>query len=740
MENTEQIKISGAVEHIVYRNEDTGFTVMEIDCEGELVTAVGEITGIEEGEEVDLTGNYVVHSSFGRQFKVILTERRLPSTAHAMLKYLSSGTIKGIGPVLARRLVEEFGADTLEIAEKDPKQLTRVRGVSPAKAEAINAELKRVFGIRAVMMFLSAYKISPVHSVRIWKKLGTASADIIRENPYVICDEDIGIDFEKADEIASELGIDSDSPYRIKAGIAHALFYNSKNGHTCLPYDKVIDISTEFLGATRLDVELCVNSMIETNILSYCNINRKEYLYLSQFYTAERYCAMRTTLLSNLADNDTDPDKWIDELEKKDKIKYETLQREAIKMAMKKGILILTGGPGTGKTTTLNAIISLYKKQGLRVEIAAPTGRAAKRIAELTGYEAKTIHRLLEVDYRDNDRSKFVHNEKNPLNCDVVIVDEFSMVDILLFESLLRAMPLGCRLIIVGDSNQLPSVGAGNVLGDLLACDRLPTVTLNQIFRQAAESLIVTNAHCIVAGEMPELKVRSKDFFFMPEALSQKAADTLISLVSKRLPNKYGFSPKWDIQVLCPSKLGELGTHNLNVCLQQVLNPPSPQKSEHSFGGIIFRQGDKVMQIKNNYDIEWTKDDGEKGAGVYNGDIGEIIALDKRLATMKIRFDDKVAEYSFDQLNEIEAAYAVTVHKSQGSEFDAVILPLMGKHAKLHYRNLLYTAVTRAKKILIILGEEATVAQMVENKRKTDRYTNLNKFVDEEFERMRSNL
>lgn len=739
MENTEQMKISGAVEHIVYRNEDTGFTVMEIDCEGELVTAVGEMTGIEEGEEVDLTGSYTIHPNFGRQFKVILTERRLPSTAHAMLKYLSSGTIKGIGPVLARRLVEEFGADTLEIAEKDPKRLTTVRGVSPAKAQAINEELKRVFGIRAVMMFLSAYKISPVHSVRIWKKFGTASADTIRENPYVICDEDIGIDFEKADEIATELGIDSDSPYRIKAGIAHALYYNSKNGHTCLPYDKVIDISTEFLGATRLDVELCVNSMIETNVLSYCNINRKEYLYLSQLYTAERYCAMRTTLLSNLADSDTDPDKWIDELEKKDKIKYESLQREAIRMAMNKGILILTGGPGTGKTTTLNAIISLYKKQGLRVEIAAPTGRAAKRIAELTGYEAKTIHRLLEVDYRDSDRSKFVHNERNPLNCDVVIVDEFSMVDILLFESLLRAMPLGCRLIIVGDSNQLPSVGCGNVLGDLLACEKLPTVTLTQIFRQAAESLIVTNAHCIVAGEMPELKVRSKDFFFMPEALPQRAADTLISLVSKRLPNKYGFSPKWDIQVLCPSKMGELGTHNLNASLQQVLNPPAPQKSEHSFGGIIFRQGDKVMQIKNNYDINWTKDDGEKGVGVYNGDIGEIVALDKRLATMKIRFDDRVAEYSFEQLNEIEAAYAVTVHKSQGSEFDAVILPLMGKHAKLHYRNLLYTAVTRAKKILIILGEEATVAQMVENKRKTDRYTNLRKFVDEEFERLRDN-
>lgn len=740
MENTEQIKISGIVEHIVYRSEETGFTVMEIDSDGELITAVGEITGIEEGEEVDLTGSYVVHSNFGRQFKVILTERRLPSTAHAMLKYLSSGTVKGIGPVLARRLVEEFGADTLEIAEKDPERLTKVRGVSPAKAQAINAELKRVFGIRAVMMFLSAYKISPVHSVRIWKRYGASSADVIRENPYVLCDEGIGIDFEKADEIATELGISSDSPHRIKAGIAHALYYNSRNGHTCLPYDKVVDISTEFLGASRLDVELCVNSMIETDVLSYCNINRKEYLYLSQLYTAERYCAMRTTLLANLADNNTDPDRWIDELEKKDKIKYEQLQREAIRMAMNKGILILTGGPGTGKTTTLNAIISLYKKQGLRVEIAAPTGRAAKRIAELTGYEAKTIHRLLEVDYRDSERSKFVHDEKNPLNCDVVIVDEFSMVDILLFEALLRAMPLGCRLIIVGDSNQLPSVGCGNVLGDLLACERLPTVTLTQIFRQAAESLIITNAHSIVSGEMPELKVRSKDFFFMPESLPHKAADTLISLVSKRLPTRYGFSPKWDIQVLCPSKMGELGTHNLNAALQQVLNPSDMMKPEHNFGGIIFRQGDKVMQIKNNYDINWTKDDGERGAGVYNGDIGEIIALDKRLATMKIRFDDRVAEYSFDQLNEIETAYAITVHKSQGSEFDAVILPLMGKHAKLHYRNLLYTAVTRAKKILIILGEEGTVAQMVANKRKTDRYTNLRKFVDEEFEKMRDSL
>ncbi len=736
MEYTEQIKISGIVEHIVYRSEETGFTVMEIDTDGELVTAVGEITGIEEGEEVDLTGSYTTHPSFGRQFKVIVTERRLPSTAHAMLKYLSSGTVKGIGPVLARRLVEEFGTDTLEIAEKDPMKLTKVRGVSPAKAEAISDELKRVFGIRAVMMFLSAYKISPVHSVKIWKRYGTSSADVIRENPYVLCDEDVGIEFEKADEIAFELGIDTDNPHRIRAGIAHALYYNSKNGHTCLPYDKVIDISTEFLGAPRLNVELMVNSLIERKVISYCNINKKEYLYLSQIYTAERYCAMRTALLTNLYTEEVDAEKWINELEKKSGIRYEELQRKAINMAMSKGILILTGGPGTGKTTTLNAIISLYKKQGLRVEIAAPTGRAAKRIAELTGYEAKTIHRLLEVDYRDNEHSKFVHDEKNPLNCDVVIIDEFSMVDILLFESLLRAMRLGCRLIIVGDSNQLPSVGCGNALGDLLTCEKLPTVTLTQIFRQAAESLIVTNAHCIVSGEMPELKIRNKDFFFMPESLPHKAADTLLSLVSKRLPKTYGFSPKWDIQVLCPSKLGELGTHNLNVNLQDILNPSDPQKPEHNFGGIIFRQGDKVMQIKNNYDIEWTKDDGEKGAGIYNGDIGEIVSLDKRLATMKIRFDDRVAEYSFDLLNELETAYAVTVHKSQGSEFDAVILPLMGKHAKLHYRNLLYTAVTRAKKILIIIGEETTVAQMVANKRKTDRYTNLKHFVNEEFEKM----
>ncbi len=736
MEYTEQIKISGIVEHIVYRSEETGFTVMEIDADGELVTAVGEITGIEEGEEVDLTGSYTTHPSFGRQFKVIVTERRLPSTAHAMLKYLSSGTVKGIGPVLARRLVEEFGTDTLEIAEKDPMKLTKVRGVSPAKAEAISDELKRVFGIRAVMMFLSAYKISPVHSVRIWKRYGTTSADVIRENPYVLCDEDVGIEFEKADEIAFELGIDTDNPHRIRAGIVHALYHNSKNGHTCLPYDKVIDISTEFLAVPRLNVELMVNSLIERGVVSYCNINKKEYLYLSQIYTAERYCAMRTALLTNLYTEEVDAEKWINELEKKSGIKYEELQRKAINMAMSKGILILTGGPGTGKTTTLNAIISLYKKQGLRVEIAAPTGRAAKRIAELTGYEAKTIHRLLEVDYRDNEHLKFVHDEKNPLNCDVVIIDEFSMVDILLFESLLRAMRLGCRLIIVGDSNQLPSVGCGNALGDLLACEKLPTVTLTQIFRQAAESLIVTNAHCIVSGEMPELKVRNKDFFFMPESLPHKAVDTLVSLVSKRLPKTYGFSPKWDIQVLCPSKLGELGTHNLNVNLQDILNPSDPQKPEHNFGGIIFRQGDKVMQIKNNYDIEWTKDDGERGTGIYNGDIGEIVSLDKRLATMKIRFDDRVAEYSFDLLNELETAYAVTVHKSQGSEFDAVILPLMGKHAKLHYRNLLYTAVTRAKKILIIIGEETTVAQMVANKRKTDRYTNLKHFVNEEFEKM----
>ena len=736
MQTAEEIQIEGVVENVVFRSEETGFTVMEIDHDGELLTAVGELVGIEEGEEVLLTGCYTTHPNFGRQFKVSLAERRLPSSAHAIYKYLASGTIKGVGPVLARRLVDAFGSKTLEIAESEPQKLTAVRGVSPAKAQAIGSEMKRVFGIRSVMMFLAAYRIPPANSVKVWKKYGMGAVDVIKENPYVLCDEAVGLDFQKTDEIALSMGMDADSDYRVRAGILHALWHNARNGHTCLPYDKLVDISTEFLGVPRLNIELTINYLIEKEQINYCHFDSREYLYLPAIYTAERYCAMRVSLLSMLKDEQVNADAWVDELEKRGKITYASRQRDAIRMAMQKGILILTGGPGTGKTTTLNAIIALYKRQGLRVEIAAPTGRAAKRIAELTGYEAKTIHRLLEVDARDPEHSKFVHDEKNPLSCDVVIVDEFSMVDILLFEALLRAMRMTCRLVVVGDSNQLPSVGCGNVLGDLLGCGKLPTVTLTEIFRQAAESLIVTNAHAIVAGEMPELDVKTKDFFFMPQADRTKAVQTIVSLVQKRLPARYGYSPKWDIQVLCPSRMGELGTWNLNVCLQEALNPASEGKPEHKFGGVIYRLGDKVMQIRNNYDIRWTKDDGEVGTGIFNGDIGEITALDKRLGQLKIRFDDKVAEYAFDLLNEVEPAYAVTVHKSQGSEFEAVILPLMGRHPKLHYRNLLYTAVTRAKKMLIIVGQKETVQEMTENHRKTERYSNFRRFVLEEFEKM----
>ncbi len=726
---TELVSISGVVEDVTFVNPETGFAVIEVDTGQELLPVVGELYGVSAGEELRLTGSYASHPKFGRQFKAVAFERSLPAGAAAIRKFLSSGTVKGIGAVLAGRIVDHFGDDTLEILEQTPGRLSEVRGISPKKAEALTAELQQLFGMRTVMMFLASYGMTPAEGVRVWKKWGVIAMDIIRDNPYLLCGEDIGADFKRADTIALSLGMEEDCGKRLFGAVVHILRHNLRNGHTCLARAKVVELAAKLLdGISQEVIDQDITQRLEEEELFSIQRNR-EFLFLPAMYQAERYIALRLSMmLQNRFFVQRNLDRMIAAVEKEKGIQYEELQREAIRQALQQSILILTGGPGTGKTTTLNAIIDLLEQEGLTIAIAAPTGRAAKRVSEVTGRDAKTIHRLLEVDFGSQEQLRFIHNEQNPLKADVVVIDEMSMVDTLLFESLLRGCKMGCKLVLVGDSDQLPSVGAGNILRDLIDSGCIPTVALKQVFRQAAESLIVTNAHRIVGGEYPDLSTRSSDCFFLRRATPSSVAQTVAELVSQRLPRSYGYSPTADIQVLTPQRKGDLGVYTLNDCLQEALNPKAPGKREYKAPFCTFREGDKVLQTRNNYDIEWDRN-GEKGMGVYNGDIGIIQMIDLPTATMVIDFDERICNYNFDMATELELAYAITVHKSQGSEYDAVVLPILGGYDKLYFRNLLYTAVTRAKKLLVIVGSESRVRAMVENNLKTLRYTGLRYFL-----------
>lgn len=727
------VNIEGTVSEIVYMNPETGFAVIEVETEEELLPVVGELYGVNEGEELRLTGSYISHPKFGRQFKAMAYERRMPATAAAIRKFLSSGAVKGIGAVLAARIVDTFGDDTMTVLEDTPGRLTEVKGISPKKADAIISELGQMFGMRAAMNFLSTYGLTPAEGVRAWKKWGPITVDIVKDNPYLLCDDEIGVEFKKADEIALSLGLEEDSSKRLFGAASHVLRHNLKNGHTCLARQTVVQLVMRLTGVEEDAIEEDLDQRIKEEELFSVQRNR-EFLFLPAMYNAERYIALRLgMMLQNRFFVSRNIDQMIDQIEAEKGIHYESLQREAIREALQKSMLILTGGPGTGKTTTLNAIIDLLEDEGLSIAIAAPTGRAAKRVSEVTGREAKTIHRLLEVDFGSSEVTTFVHNEQHPLKADVVVIDEMSMVDTALFESLLRGCRMGCKLILVGDSDQLPSVGPGNVLRDLIDSGCIPTVELKQVFRQAAESRIVTNAHRIVAGEYPDLKTRDNDFFFLRRNTASGVLSTVTELVAKRLPASYGYSPLEDIQVLTPQRKGDLGVNAINESLQAALNPPQKGKREYKSTFCTFREGDKVLQTRNNYDIEWEKPDSrEKGMGIYNGDIGIIRKIDLVGGTMEIDFDDRRCDYTLEMAGELELAYAVTVHKSQGSEYSAVVLPIFSGYDKLYFRNLLYTAVTRARKLLIIVGSESRVYQMVDNNRKMLRYTGLRWFLQQE--------
>ena len=723
-------EITGSVEEISFRNEQSGFTVVELDIDGEPVVAVGVLPPVNSGEEVHMYGHWTTHPKFGRQFSAESCESKMPSGASAILRYLSSGAVKGIGPSTATKIVEAFGDRTLEIIENQPMRLAEIRGISKSKAEQISEDFRSHFGLREAMAFLGQYHINPNQALAVWKRFGVGCVELIKDDPYVLCADELNIGFERADAIAMSMEKSPDSGRRITAGITYVLSHNLGNGHTCLPKEKLLDVASSLLEVDRATVAGQLEDDLDDSEFMQDEIRDTEFIFLPYVYEAELYCAGRiATMAMCPAEPIRNYARQMELIESITAITYDERQTEAIDAAMNKGLLVLTGGPGTGKTTTLNAIIQLLEIYGNKVAIAAPTGRAAKRITEITGHEAKTIHRLLEVEWGENDTQSFARNEKNPLDCDALIVDELSMTDILLFQNLLRAVKFGCRLVLVGDCDQLPSVGAGNVLGDLIKSGRVPVVALTEVFRQAQKSAIIMNAHRIVNGEMPQLNLLDNDFFFLPLREKEKIEQMVSDLCFTRLPDAYGFNPLRDIQVLCPGRKGELGTMEMNRILQQRFNPRHQKRPEINLNGVIFRQGDKIMQIRNNYNVEWKKDDGTEGTGIYNGDVGMLEEIDKLRGILRVRFDDRTAAYSLDNADELEHAYAITVHKSQGSEFPAVIIPMYPMAPQLCYRNLLYTAVTRARSLLIMVGHRQVAFQMVRNNKKTLRYSALDVFL-----------
>lgn len=730
MDNENLLQLEGAVENIVYRNEENGYTVIEISDGDDYITAVGIMPQANVGDTVKLTGVYTNHRNYGRQFSAQICEICRPTESADILRYLSSGAIKGIGASTAQRLVSEFGEATLDVMETQPERVALIKGISKSKALDFANQLKTNTGVRTLMLYLGEYGISNTSAVKIYNALGAGCVDRIRENPYILCQGDFGVSFESADFIAKKESLEPESGVRLRAGITYILRHNERNGHTCLPKEKLAAISADFLNVGIDRINNCMEEMLFDRSLIGEAFEETEFVFTPQLHLSEMYVSSRIKMLLKFpAEKIKDIDREIENCEKTDGITYADLQKQAINSALTEGMLVLTGGPGTGKTTTLNAIIKILKDKGKKVLLSAPTGRAAQRMSELTGDEAKTLHRLLEVSWDKHDNPVFNKNERNQLKCDALIVDEVSMVDTFIFESVMRALPLGCRLVLVGDSDQLPSVGPGNVLGDLIDSGIIPVVRLNEIFRQAQQSLIVTNAHKIVNGEMPVLSNTDKDFFFLQRNNKLDVTNVIIDLCVSRLPKAYGYSAFDNIQVLSPSKKGELGTAELNSKLQNALNPKSDDKQEVTIGSKTFRTGDKVMQIKNNYDIRWFKDNGETGEGIFNGDIGIIEKIDKKTKIIKISFYDKTAAYTYESASDLDFAYAVTVHKSQGNEFDAVIIPMFQGPPQLYYRNLLYTAVTRAKKTLILVGNPHTVEYMVNNNRRTKRYSGLKEFL-----------
>lgn len=724
------IRISGSIECVIYSNDENGYAICDMgtDDGDEMITIVGTLPMIAEGDCVAVYGRWTHNPKYGKQFRVEQYERELPADVSAIRRYLASGAIKGVGAKTAERIVAEFGEDTFHVMEEHPEWLATVKGISAKKAEEIGEDFRAKSGVRNAMLFFRDF-FGAAMTVRIYNRFGHHAVDVAKKNPYRLCEEIDGIGFEKADAMAQKLGVDREGQDRLQSGVRYLLNYNAaQSGHVCLPYDKLVQSGAQMLGTSEENIREAIGGLQQAGKCKMMHREGTNYVYDRAAFEAERYISSKMKMLDRLcaAVDIEDVEAFIIKEEIANSVRYAAGQRRAIADALAHGVFVLTGGPGTGKTTVVRALIDIFTGMDFSVALAAPTGRAAKRLSESTSREAKTIHRLLEMTRGDGDTLAFQRDENNLLDEHVIIVDEASMVDSALMSALLKAIKPGARLIIIGDADQLPSVGAGNVLRDIIDSEAFATVRLTEIFRQAQESLIVTNAHAINEGRMPRIDCKDNNFFFLPRATDRDIALTVADLYRNRLPRSYGADIVQGIQVISPSRKGEPGTENLNVLLQQALNPKTEGRREYNYRNTVYREGDRVMQIHNNYDLEWTRNtDGTAGTGVFNGDIGTVARINLPEGCMEIDFDDRHVVYDLKLLDELEHAYAITVHKSQGSEYPVIIIPMFSAPRMLMTRNLLYTAVTRARRMVIIVGRADMLSQMVENNRQSMRYTGL---------------
>lgn len=720
-------QITGTVAAVIFQSEDSGYTVLRLDTdEDRQVTAVGTLPFLAPGESLHATGVWVSHPSYGEQFKIQTAERELPRTQRAILDFLAGGTIRGVGRATATAIVEKFGDAALDVMEEQPEQLSNLKGITLKKAREIGAQVRRQMALRLLIRFLTRHGLPGGLSIQLYQAFGDTALATVRDDPYLLADPMFGGEFHQADQLALSLGFDADSPRRLQAATLFTLEHNLQNGHCFIPRDKLVTAAAQTLEVPQSLTEEALDTLLDQDRVISNTLRNVDACYLDYVHEAEQ--AVASTIRAMAEENPEDAadiDALLEQIEADTGITYAPEQRTAVERAATSRVLVLTGAPGTGKTTAVRAILALFDRLGLRTVLAAPTGRAAKRMSELTGRDGVTIHRLLGACYTGDEQGMvFERDEANPLEADAVILDETSMVDILLARALVRALPPRCRLVFVGDADQLPSVGPGMFFSDMIRSGAVPVVRLTEIFRQAKESGIIRNAHAINQGQMPDLAKKEADFFFLQRLGAMKIVDTVVDLVARRLPENMQIDPQ-DIQVLCPFKRGEAGTINLNTRLQEALNPPAEGKPERRFGDYVFRPGDKVMQIRNNYDILWEQPDGTKGSGIFNGDIGRVVDIDPREGTVVTEFDGKTIVYTVEQLGELEPAWAMTVHKSQGSEYRAVVFVAAEGPPPLLNRTVLYTGVTRAQELLIIVGASGVVATMVENIRQQKRYSGL---------------
>ena len=730
----ERVTVEGSVDAVIFQNEENGYTVLllRVDGEDEPITVVGCIPCAAAGEGMTVTGVWVNHPVHGPQLSAESVERRLPQEEEDIVSYLSSGILKGIGPATAQRLVERFGTDTLRVLEEEPERLKTIKGITAKKAMELSEAFRALTGLRQVMEFLARYDLPVYLAMAVQRTYGDNALQMLRDDPYILSRAQFGVDFAVADAIAISMGFGGDDPCRLRAAIEYELAHNAGNGHVFLPREKLLAATAQLVDVDTDMVETALDKLIDSFAVVEKPIANVRGCYLPRLYQAETFVAQRLlSMLRAPVEQLRQVDKAIDAIEKEQGVSYAPLQRQAVRMAAEGGVLLLTGGPGTGKTTSLRGIVALYRRMGLDVALLAPTGRAAKRLGEVTDCDAQTIHRALGMSYNElTGQATFKKNGSDPLEAHAVIVDEMSMVDLELMQALLEALRPGCRLVLVGDPDQLPSVGAGNVLGDLLRSTVVPTVSLTQVFRQAEQSAIIRNAHAVNMGQPPQLDSNQGDFFFLCRRSPDRLVQTVVELCRDRLPRNMNI-PAEQIQVLSPTRKGACGTVSLNRALQAALNPPSPQKRQKQWGDVTFRVGDRVMQTKNNYDVLWEKDDGTAGSGIFNGDVGVIQDIDSSGELIVLRFDDRTATYTADLLSQLDMAYAITVHKSQGSEYPAVILVSAPAAPSLMVRGVLYTAITRARRMLIMVGDDAVPARMAENDRQQRRYSGLRRRLKE---------